>query len=103
MSFAVGQRVICIDDSRPNNRNGVEWGTMQVFGTPLTLGAIFTIRGYEISPRGKPNVTLVENEIRLAGWAKECWWGASRFRAVDDLTTSEAACESNRIPQLAQG
>ncbi len=96
MSFAVGQRVICIDDSAPRVASSV-------IGRPLALGALFTVRARVFSPEGRPNVQLVENEIRHPGWPGECWWSASRFRAIDDLTTTEAACESTRIPQTTPG
>lgn len=100
-NFSEGQRVMCIDADL-----GPGW---QVEGAPLVEGAVYTVReaahGRHIVTEADlgPLVRLAENQVFRPPFPGEMWWQSRRFRALDDVSVSAAACESARIPEPSVG
>lgn len=89
MTFYVGQRVVCVDTSKPDI--GKVFHGFRVSGDldGLQDGKIYTIRGFHpVWTTGEPGVYLEEIKRRISSDdGKEVSFKASRFRPLIERST----------------
>lgn len=94
MNFYVGQKVVCVDDTK--SQDVCFWDCV----INIRKGATYKIRGFDRERQGVVGIYLegVFQRGRRGGpdHGVELAWHPRRFRPLDDLTASLAQTESER-------
>lgn len=80
MTFFVGQKVVCVDDSTVSF---LGWCS----GAEVTQGKIYVVRGIAVTALGVPGLRLIERINRGNSGLADYPYRATRFRPVTERKT----------------
>lgn len=97
MTFYIGQKVVCIDDSSNTFILKLHLRCWH----HLKIGEVYTISGFD--PEGVDAVYLIEiPELVISGWDFPVGWGVERFRPLVEKKTDISVFQQmlQKVPEV---